>query len=631
MTEEQKAARKKSAESGHIRWIKDHCLRDKDGDDDFVFISYKSDEYEKVLDDIVYNTCKTYGLRVYFDTAFDDASDLWIDQFYDNMCDDKCKAIISFISNNYYTSYATLMEVMASRTKGAGDDYDGLFFLPINLEAITECKSTFNTGLGTERFSDSTINPNAKAELKQFNELFNELREFHPELRKTDIKVDYKRYNDDEQLYKEKTETNPAVGKIYLSSKKCYNLMNTILPKGNSNDGTNKDFAEAIHDKLVKEGFDSVFGDVPKDDEVKVSNVPAPLPTVQTAEKPAPDEQTREDKPSPMPLDNLPTSPVVEDTEDKYYLITDRGVCAVVKYDNRNYTLLKNSRIKPTYNDSIGDKARKHFTEKSAINSKGDRIITEDITENKPSSLAGAVFGGSENGNLMISKAKTITRADAERILGENTGAPVSAPKPTPAPVQAPQSKPAGPQEFDFKPSPLVRDGNNSAAEKEKESQKESKNADRISGRISIAEFLDKWSYAETKSKNKFTGDSYNSVRLVGVDECAKYSTDKFKSCGDLVFDFVNKRIDEMGINYIETVNGHKDYINSTNPPFLPTEEAKGKKLNYKALTSSAAAGYSMNANYSYFNWIKDVLSKHIEALGLPKDKFYLEFEGNEE
>lgn len=35
MTNEQREARKKSAEEGNIRWIKDHCLRTMDGDEDF--------------------------------------------------------------------------------------------------------------------------------------------------------------------------------------------------------------------------------------------------------------------------------------------------------------------------------------------------------------------------------------------------------------------------------------------------------------------------------------------------------------------------------------------------------------------------------------------------------------------
>lgn len=71
MTEEQKKARKLSAESEHIKFIKDNYLRTKDGKEDCVFISYKSDDYEKVIVDIVYNVCHKYGLRVYFDTAFE--------------------------------------------------------------------------------------------------------------------------------------------------------------------------------------------------------------------------------------------------------------------------------------------------------------------------------------------------------------------------------------------------------------------------------------------------------------------------------------------------------------------------------------------------------------------------------
>ena len=42
MTDEQKRARKESAESGNISWIKKNCLRTKDDEDDYVFISYKS-------------------------------------------------------------------------------------------------------------------------------------------------------------------------------------------------------------------------------------------------------------------------------------------------------------------------------------------------------------------------------------------------------------------------------------------------------------------------------------------------------------------------------------------------------------------------------------------------------------
>ena len=63
------------------------------------------------------------GLRVYFDTAFDEGSDSWIMQYYDNMCDPHCKAFIAFIDDAYYSSYACLLEMMSRKTMGAGGDY----------------------------------------------------------------------------------------------------------------------------------------------------------------------------------------------------------------------------------------------------------------------------------------------------------------------------------------------------------------------------------------------------------------------------------------------------------------------------------------------------------------------------
>ena len=175
MTDEQKKARKESAENGPISWIKANCLRDKDGEDDYVFISYKSDDYKQVLDEIVYKVCKKYGLRVYFDTAFDENSDSWIKQYYDNMCSNKCKAFIAFIDDAYYSSYACLLEMMSRKTHKASNirEYDTLKFLPINLTPITDGDNgDENTGLGTERFSDGRINIHAEEELRQFNKVF---------------------------------------------------------------------------------------------------------------------------------------------------------------------------------------------------------------------------------------------------------------------------------------------------------------------------------------------------------------------------------------------------------------------------------------------------------------------------
>lgn len=256
MNEKQREARKKSADIGHIRLIKDKYLRTMDGDDDYVFISYKSDDYEKVLDEIVYNTCVKYGLHVYFDTAFDDDSDSWITQYYDNMCDSHCKAFIAFIDDAYYSSYACLLEMMSRKTAAAGGDYkyDSLFFLPINLGSITSVLSSDNTGLGTRTFSNGKMNGHAQEELVHFNEIFSEIAT--DEMRKSI----YKREKDT-QLYDEATSESPKYGKVYLTVTQCRRLMEMVVPNKNDNDGGNKDFVEVIHDKLIKAGISTVFDD----------------------------------------------------------------------------------------------------------------------------------------------------------------------------------------------------------------------------------------------------------------------------------------------------------------------------------------------------------------------------------
>lgn len=271
MTEEQKKARKLSAENGNIRWIKDHYLRTKDDEGDYVFISYKSDDFEKVLDDIVFRTCKKYGLRVYFDTAFDESSDLWIRQFKENMCSTKCKAFIAFIDDGYYSSYACLLEMMTSRTAAAGGDYkpenkDSLFFLPINLGDITDIVDDSNTGLGTKRFSDGKINKHAGEELKLFNEVFSEVADDYNIMRKSI----YKRENET-KLYEEATEQDSKSGQIYLNITQCRRLMEMVIPSCNDNDGRNKDFVEVIHDKLINANINSVFDKVTEYDKNNVA------------------------------------------------------------------------------------------------------------------------------------------------------------------------------------------------------------------------------------------------------------------------------------------------------------------------------------------------------------------------
>lgn len=262
MTDEQKKGRKLSAESGHIKWIKDNCLRTvdtvKDGED-YVFISYKSDDYKQALDDILYRACRKYGLRVYFDVAFDDGSDSWIKQFYKNMCSTHCKAMIAFLSNAYYSSYATLLEMMARKTRKAGGNgkFDRLHFVPITLEPIIEIYSDNNTGLGTERFANREINHLVSDEVKLFNNIFQQLALKDPELRGLYDPSHREFYT--EAVKVGSTIVEPSVGEPYLTESICRELMTLVRPHDNENKGDNKTFEDAIYDKLMTAGLKSVF------------------------------------------------------------------------------------------------------------------------------------------------------------------------------------------------------------------------------------------------------------------------------------------------------------------------------------------------------------------------------------
>ena len=73
LTEEQKSRREKVT--------REITTFDAIGQDDYVFISYKSDDWEIVLDQVVRHMVDTYGLRVYFDKNFDRDNDSWVKKF----------------------------------------------------------------------------------------------------------------------------------------------------------------------------------------------------------------------------------------------------------------------------------------------------------------------------------------------------------------------------------------------------------------------------------------------------------------------------------------------------------------------------------------------------------------------
>ena len=156
-----------------IGYLKEHICN-KDGDKDYLFISYKSTDKELVLGEIVYKLVYDYGLNVYFDGDFDKHNADWIEQFRSNMESPHCKAIITFIDNAYLTSYATLMEVVYSQTAALRSlkpkDQFPIYTVSINngwAEVLAEEKNE-DIGLNKE-YIEGNKNLTAEKENKQLN------------------------------------------------------------------------------------------------------------------------------------------------------------------------------------------------------------------------------------------------------------------------------------------------------------------------------------------------------------------------------------------------------------------------------------------------------------------------------
>ena len=156
-----------------IGYLKEHICN-KDGDKDYLFISYKSTDKELVLGEIVYKLVYDYGLNVYFDGDFDKHNADWIEQFRSNMESPHCKAIITFIDTAYLTSYATLMEVFYSQTAALRSlkpkDQFPIYTVSINngwAEVLAEEKNE-DIGLNKE-YIEGNKNLTAEKENKQLN------------------------------------------------------------------------------------------------------------------------------------------------------------------------------------------------------------------------------------------------------------------------------------------------------------------------------------------------------------------------------------------------------------------------------------------------------------------------------
>ncbi len=245
MTDEEQKRRKNN---DIVKELKNN-LCDADGNKNYVFISYKSDDWETVLTDIVYRLVKDYGLNVYYDGSFDKNPDSWLTQLKKNMEPMKCKGVLAFIDKEYRTSYATIMELMFSQTRAARKDKR---VIPIYLEGLAEEE------LSDEEIDESTgLDPSKKGDLakekKEFDKLFDELvqREILPNGRYV--------YNKEEPLKKGACEDIATDLLTYIDK-----IKNTYEPNG--------DLADIV-DTIRKEFGEKVFTKV--NDTVPV--VPKPL------------------------------------------------------------------------------------------------------------------------------------------------------------------------------------------------------------------------------------------------------------------------------------------------------------------------------------------------------------------
>ena len=78
----------------------------------YFFISYKSDDWEIVLDYIVRELVDKYGLRVYFDRNFDTSNDNWLKNMKKAIETRHCKGVLSFVSKKYLSSMPCALELL---------------------------------------------------------------------------------------------------------------------------------------------------------------------------------------------------------------------------------------------------------------------------------------------------------------------------------------------------------------------------------------------------------------------------------------------------------------------------------------------------------------------------------------
>lgn len=227
----------------------------KDEGKDYLFVSYKSDDWESVLAEIVYRMNQKYNVRVYFDKEFDTHRQHWTEQFTENMNDEHCKAVLAFISENYATSYATLTELLYSQRTSKGRK---LPIIPINIGSLVEGKKEEYTGLGDDSY-----------EMKEGNEIKNVINPYALEEKKVFMEslmenIEACEADSDESLdrIKELAESIQEKDRDALSKYECSRIMAWIYRNLNISDNpyqSNEETYENLMKIIKRENLESVI------------------------------------------------------------------------------------------------------------------------------------------------------------------------------------------------------------------------------------------------------------------------------------------------------------------------------------------------------------------------------------
>lgn len=246
MTDEERLRRNSDPIVNELKKKISNC----NSDNSYVFISYKSDDWETVLTKIVYKLVTEFHLNIYYDGSFDLHNDSWIDQFPENMDSYKCRGVLAFLDDAYAASYATLMELMHSQTFNASlsdsDCETGLPIIPVNLGDLTNIGGALgdeDTGLGS-----GSSNLNADAERELFENDYQEVSSY------PSTKQGFKIYKSGKRFQK----------------KHCSKMVRELLASKGYNTNMysdNKEFYENLVATIKNTCGESVFGKAPDADQ----------------------------------------------------------------------------------------------------------------------------------------------------------------------------------------------------------------------------------------------------------------------------------------------------------------------------------------------------------------------------